>query len=137
MSLAFRDPPAEIGRELRIPPCPECGEPLGGRYGDERLCWPCWCKRYPEPPRPRQAPGCPEWQRFRRRIIGALDRVESERFVYIDEDRIVHVCPVCEAELPEYLVVRFHARAPRAEIRCSLGCPDGELARAFGIEVVT
>jgi ribosomal protein L37AE/L43A len=28
-------------------PCPDCGEPLGGRYSHRGLvvCWPCWMKR--------------------------------------------------------------------------------------------
>jgi hypothetical protein len=77
----------------------------------------------------------PPWVVFRKRIIASLDRVDASRFVYLDEDRFVHICPVCLAGLPDYLVVRFHGKAPRADIKCSLGCPDDDLARALGIEV--
>lgn len=78
----------------------------------------------------------PEWQTFRRGIIAALDRIDPSRFLYIDEDRIVHVCPACQCR-DGWLSIRFLGRTPRAEIKCSMSCPDEELARALGLEEVS
>jgi hypothetical protein len=113
-------------------PCPKCGEPHGGRYpvGGRWLCWPC-TGIAPERPRP---PALTDWQRFRKQILDVLWRLDRSRFMYLDEDRCAGACPVCRAALPEHLAVRFHGVAPRADIVCSLGCPDDELATAFGIE---
>ena len=83
----------------------------------------------------RRSEGWSDWQGFRERLFASLDRVAEDRFVYIDEDRFVHVCPVCRADLPEYLRVHFHGRASRVELRCSLGCAPAELAAALGLRV--
>lgn len=112
-----------------IPPCPDCGEPRGGRYlyGDGSaagVCWPCWMKRTglgllpPDPP----------FVVFRKRIIDALCAIDKERFVYINEDKILGPCPIC---ITGYVAVYFHGRAPRADITCSLGCAEADIARAI------
>jgi hypothetical protein len=114
-------------------PCPGCGERQGGRYWRKGrwLCWPCTGLK-PEEPRP---PTRPEWQQFRQGIIDKLLALDRERFWYIDSDRVIGECPVCRAALPEYLAVRFHGIAARADLVCSLGCPDLQLAAAFGLEI--
>ena len=117
---------------MSVHPCPKCGETLGGRYrhNGQMLCWPCWgIDPYPaEPPRPAD----PDWIHFRKAIIDALWTLDRDRFAYLDEDTIVGACPICAAELPEYLVVRFHGKAPRADVSCSLGCNGKAIARALG-----
>ena len=113
---------------MTVRPCPGCGEPRGGRYKHQgrEVCWPCTgLAALPATPPPAEPT-------FRERILTALDAIDASRFMYIDKDRVVHVCPVCRAGLPEYLSVRFHGEAPRADLRCSLGCPELEIAHAIG-----
>jgi hypothetical protein len=116
--------------DAAIKPCPGCGEPRGGRYprGGQLVCWPCSGLKFDTARRPAE----PDWVAFRKRIIAALDRVDASRFAYINDDRIVHVCPACRAGLPEYLAVTFHGKTPRAELRCSSGCAEPAIARAIG-----
>jgi hypothetical protein len=116
--------------------CPDCGEPRGGRYRHARtlVCWPCWCRRTGHDPLATDPPASdPAWKAFRRAVIRALDRIDRSRFIYIDEVRIVHVCPVCQRR-DGWLSVRFHGRTPSADIKCAMGCPAGELSRALGLE---
>ena len=118
------------GGSVSVRPCPDCGELRGARYQHQgrEVCWPCTGLD----PLPATPPPPPE-PSFRERILTALDEIDPRRFVYIDRDRVVHVCPVCRAGLPEYLAVRFHGEAPRADLVCSLGCPELEIADALGI----
>ena len=48
-----------------------------------------------------------------------------------DRSRRVGVCPVCRAGPPAYLWVRFHGKASRADLHCSLGCEERDIARAI------
>jgi hypothetical protein len=67
---------------------------------------------------------------FRKRVIAALDRVDASRLIYIDRNRLVHVCPACQAH-DGWLTVRFHGHAERVDLECSLGCREKEIARAL------
>ena len=70
----------------------------------------------------------PEWVRFRKAIVSTLAALDRERFFYIDRDRVAGVCPVCRAG---FLAVRFHGKACRADLHCSLGCDEREVARSI------
>ena len=76
-----------------------------------------------------QAPRDPHWVTFRKRIIAALVRVDSERFWYLDENTCAGACPVCRSG---WVTVSFHGTAPRADLACSLGCPEHEIAGDAG-----
>ena len=114
-----------------IPDCPRCGEPLGGRYrhGGQLVCWQCTGIE----PLPAHTPTDPAWITFRRRIIDTLVSFDRGRFMYVDADRFVAGCPVC---VTGFVTVRFHGKTSRAEITCSLGCPDDELGRALALEPI-
>jgi hypothetical protein len=110
--------------------CPSCGEPRGGRYQHHGrfVCWTCTGLE----PLPADAPQKdPDWVIFRKAIIDTLWALDRQRFFYVDEDRIVAVCPVCRAGPPAYLTVRFHGKAPRVDVRCSLGCAERDNASAI------
>jgi hypothetical protein len=75
----------------------------------------------------------PDWVLFRERIIARLNRIDRSRFFYIEGDRMAHVCPVCQS--PDgWLSIHFLERTPTADIQCSLGCSDDELARALRLK---
>jgi hypothetical protein len=115
-----------------LAPCPDCGELLGGRYPhDGRLvCWPCFMKRTGVDPLPAYTPRRdPEWVTFRQTIVDRLWALDSRRFFYIDENRILGACPICGGG---YVRVDFHGTTPRADITCSLGCDGFEVAGALG-----
>jgi hypothetical protein len=112
--------------------CPACGELRGGRYqhGQTLVCWACWMARTglgPLPPDP--LPPDPDWVIFRKRIIDGIWAIDQQRFVYIDENTIGGGCPVCA---DGHVTVAFHGRAPRADITCSLGCAELDIAHALG-----
>ena len=71
------------------------------------------------------------WPQFRRRIIDALFAVDDSTFIYINADKVLGTCPVCESSRPEYLAVEFHGRTSRADLRCSRGCAPSEIARVI------
>jgi hypothetical protein len=73
----------------------------------------------------------PAWEQFRRRVLDALDEIAPERFVYVSQDRAIHICPHCRAPLPESLSIHFHGETPRADLVCSLGCSEQEIVRAL------
>jgi hypothetical protein len=110
-----------------------CGESRGGRYqhGGQWVCWPCSGLKPLEPPPVALLPG----QQFRGRISDKLWALDKDRYWSLGDGHILGVCPVCRAGLPEYLSVRFHGRAARADLVCSLGCAEADLAAAFGLEV--
>jgi hypothetical protein len=115
-----------------IPRCPDCGALRGGRYqhGQVQVCWSCWQARTGLGPLPPDLPTVdPDWVIFRKRIIDALWAVDSRRFVYVDEDTIGGACPVC---ITGHVRVYFHGRAARADISCSLGCVELDIAHALG-----
>lgn len=109
--------------------CPGCGARCG------LPCEPCFRAQqkfltFGDPPA-ETGPTDPNWQRFRRNIIRQL-----RGFTYIDSDRVVGDCPVCRTGPPEFLTVRFHGRAERADLECSLGCAEAAIADALGVEVL-
>jgi hypothetical protein len=59
---------------------------------------------------------------FRSRIIDAIT-VDLDRFVYVNRDVVVGVCPVCDGAL----TVVFHGLAARADLRCHVGCDEVEV----------
>jgi hypothetical protein len=65
------------------------------------------------------------WVEFRKRIIRAL----SDGFLYIDADTFIATCPACTAG---HVRVFFHGTAERADLTCSLGCAEADIARAVG-----
>jgi hypothetical protein len=69
------------------------------------------------------SPLSPESVRFRSRIIDALDRIDRDRFWYLDEDTCAGACPICGGILSVY----FHGRAPRADLICRGGCTEQEV----------
>jgi hypothetical protein len=112
-------------------PCPDCGELRGGRYrlGHTEVCWCCWMKRTGIEPLPSHHPSSdPEWVSFRRTIIDALWAVDPQLFVYINEDTIGGRCPICATG---HVRVNFHGRAARADISCSLGCSEIDIAHGI------
>lgn len=84
----------------------------------------------PPPPVPE-----PPWVKFRGKIIDRLLAASRERYMSLG-GRIIGMFPVCRADLPDHLFVRFHGEALRADLVCSLGCPEADLAAAFGLEVL-
>jgi hypothetical protein len=76
-----------------------------------------------------QSTSDPEWVRFRQHVVDAVYGVASRRFVYLDENTFIGACPVC---IDGTVRVFFHGRAPRADVRCSLGCAEADLARVIG-----
>jgi hypothetical protein len=113
-------------------PCPDCGESLGGRYttpGGAAVCWPCGCRRTGLGPLPAHDPKIdPEWAIFRRMIADALYAIDKWRFVYIDQNTVVGACPLC---LDGRLRVFFHGTTPAADLQCSLGCAELDIAHAI------
>jgi hypothetical protein len=74
----------------------------------------------------------PTWQEFRGRIIDTLWNLDRDRFVYVNRDTVIGVCPACKGALPNYVAITFHGEAPRADIYCSLGCDELAIADAIG-----
>jgi uncharacterized protein (UPF0212 family) len=101
------------------PACPDCGEPLGARYGPRQVCWPCLGL----PPQRRAMAPEPTWVAFRHRIIDAL-----EGFVYVDADLCAGRCPRCG----DVLAVWFVGRLPEADLVCLRGCDERDVAAALG-----
>lgn len=62
--------------------------------------------------------------RFRTAILDALAHFhEPEDFFYIDSDTAIVRCAVCGGRAS----VRFHGRAPRADLKCiDNDCPEDE-----------
>lgn len=114
-------------------PCPKCGEPLGARYqhNGELVCWPCTGLE----PLPAAKPRPPD--PFRSKIADKLRALADDRVWFLYPDTMIGICPVCQARLPEHLTVRFHGLADRADLCCSLGCPEAEIAAAFGLGVTS
>lgn len=71
-------------------------------------------------------PRDPDWVKFRKRVIAALER--DGAFFYISADRIAGRCPICE----EPLGVRFKGRTPAADLVCHGGCDERRLAATLG-----
>lgn len=73
-----------------------------------------------KPPTPLPA----ESVRFRTAILDALAHFhEPEDFTYIDSDTAIVRCAACGGRAS----VRFHGRAPRADLTCiENGCPESE-----------
>jgi hypothetical protein len=112
-------------------PCPDCGESLGGRYSHRGLvvCWPCWMKRTGLGPFLASSPTTdPEWAIFRRTIIDALWAIDPQRFHYLDQNTVVGACPLC---LDGALRVFFHGTTPAADLKCSFGCAELDIAHAI------
>jgi endogenous inhibitor of DNA gyrase (YacG/DUF329 family) len=112
-------------------PCPDCGENRGGRYshGHDLVCWPCFMARTGIGPLPANPPAVdPAWVVFRMALIGALWAVDPKRFVYVNEDRIGGRCPICATG---HVTVDFHGTTPRADISCSLGCAEIDIAHGI------
>jgi hypothetical protein len=65
---------------------------------------------------------------FRKRIIDALWTIDQQRFAYIDENTIGGRCPVCTTG---HIRVDFHGTTPRADLSCSLGCAELDIARGL------
>jgi hypothetical protein len=72
-----------------------------------------------------QTPTLPGWAKYRRAVIGGLVAVDKRRFAYLDENTILGACPLC---LDGTVRVFFHGVAPRADLVCSLGCDELEIA---------
>ena len=68
---------------------------------------------------------------FRRRVLDALDTIDPARFIYIDRDRCVHVCPACRSDLPDYLAINWRGELAVADFRCSRGCATALIAAAI------
>jgi hypothetical protein len=116
----------------RTQPCAGCSEPDGGRYkyGSAEFCWPCWMERSGIGPLPAILPASdPPWAIFRRGIIRALVAIDQQRFVYINENRVIGACPLC---LDGTVRVDFLGTTPRADLACNLGCAEHEVAEALG-----
>jgi hypothetical protein len=65
--------------------------------------------------------------RFRRALIDAL---WSERqWGYVTEDVFIGECPVCGGPVG----VHFAGYAPRATLRCHLGCTEQEIAEQLNL----
>jgi hypothetical protein len=71
----------------------------------------------------------PEGERFRSRVIDALEARDGRRVGYCDEDTIDARCPCCFGLLSVY----FHGAAPRADLVCRGGCSEQEVADALGL----
>jgi hypothetical protein len=69
---------------------------------------------------------------FRTAILDACAS-DAERFYYIDKDRSVAVCPLCDGAL----TITFHGVAARADLRCHLGCVESDIADAIGLGVLS
>jgi hypothetical protein len=116
-----------------IPRCPDCGEARGGRYcyrlGHPDVCWPCWMARTGLGPIPAHRPTPEfEWVAFRMTIIDAIWAADQQRFAYVDENTIGGACPVCTAG---HVRVDFHGTAARADLSCSLGCAEADIAHGI------
>jgi hypothetical protein len=70
-------------------------------------------------------------QPFRKTIVDAIWALDPARFWTLPGHTILGMCPICKADLPEYLVVRFHGQADRADLRCSLGCDEQDIGHAL------
>jgi hypothetical protein len=110
--------------------CPGCGEPRGGRYehAGSMFCWPCWVERTGLGALPAAPVKDPDWVLFRRTIIDALVAVDPSRFHYIDRNTIVGGCPLCG---DGNVRADFHDKAPRADLACSSGCAELDIAHAI------
>jgi hypothetical protein len=62
---------------------------------------------------------------FRRRLLDLLAG-DADRFVYIDQDRCIAVCPVCDGPL----TIRFAGIAARADLICQRSCDEAEVEAA-------
>ena len=124
--------PAEIGRRLGIPPCPNCGEPLGGRYGPGRVCWACTRTRPERKHRRRRPSG---FETFHTRVWDRLELLTDSPIILIGTNRVACYCPRC---LDGMMVVRIvDADRPGITITaggrsgCSLGCSEWEISRVL------
>ncbi len=111
--------------------CPGCSEPRGGRYrhNGRELCWPCWMSATGLGPLPGYQPAPdPEWVTFRKTIVDALWALDPQRFHYITVNRVAGACPAC---IDGRVRVDFCGRAPRADLVCSFGCPEFDIAHAI------
>jgi hypothetical protein len=88
------------------------------------VCWPCAGYKVKD----SRPPADPDWQQFRRKVIDGLVKLNREGFHYIDSGTVVGTCPVCR-EPAGYLAVTFHGRTPRADLVCSAGCDERDIAR--------
>jgi hypothetical protein len=70
--------------------------------------------------------GDPEWIRFRRLVLAAVDR--HGPLFYINADRVAGRCPICE----EPLGIRFKGRTPAADLVCHGGCDEGCVVAMLG-----
>lgn len=61
----------------------------------------------------------PDAVAFRKSLIDSLGR-DRTRFHYMDRDRVVVVCPLCDGPLS----LVFHGEAARADLDCHRGCPE-------------
>jgi hypothetical protein len=50
---------------------------------------------------------------------------------YLDADRVVGTCPLCG----DWLAVRFHGHAARADMDCHSSCTEPELADVLDLRV--
>ena len=116
-----------------VKPCSTCGEPPGGRYATAGCCWPCWGNATPSRRGRARRRGAPSGRSSARRSsprstasTPAGSRTSTTRGSCTSARSV-------EAALPEYVAVTFHGQAARAELRCSLGCTEEEIAPALGM----
>ena len=109
--------------------CPSCGQPCGARYGQERICWPCFTKRWPaltRRPRRRRKPS-----EFERLFLEIWDRMEADGYAATTGDGpvvIVGYCPRCRSTM----VARLLDNPIEIEFECRGGCTPQQVAAQLG-----
>jgi hypothetical protein len=123
---------AEAGHRPRLDHlhgCPSCGQPGGGRYGSERICWPCWSSRHPElaaaPKQPRRKPDA-----YARLVQRVWSRLEAGGTVFAFPGHLAGYCPACKVGTVSVQVL--DTDPPVIDVNgCSGGCTDRDVARAL------
>ena len=108
--------------------CPVCGDPQGARYGQERICWPCFITRYElvaERHRKRKP------SEFERRFHQVWDWMEMDGYAMTTGDGpvvIVGYCPRCA----NTMTARFYNHPVDVEFECQGPCTSEQIVERLG-----